>query len=118
MSAATLVNCNAGFLYQARARIPIGGKLATPLVLGAVPGLVLRLSLTDKGPAIAPELDQLTAVENPAEIGLFEVPVDQDLQQQFLLPLGRGKRYYGIWSKDGTTDDQVDTFIVADRSDI
>jgi len=119
MANVTRVNVNAGFVYQARARIPnAAGELATPTALGQVTGLKFRLCLTPGGTAIDPEVDDLTPTENATEPGLFEYAMSQALQQEHLLPLGRGKRYYGVWSKAGVAEFLVDTFVVAIASEI
>lgn len=114
MSNVTNVNVNAGFVYQARARIPNdAGQLAAPAALGEITGLELRLCATPTGTALDAAVDNLPAVENAEEPGLFEVTVSQADHQAHVLPLGRGKKYYGIWSKPGVADFLVDTFVVA-----
>lgn len=114
-----VVNVNSGFVYQARARIPNAeGQLASPLTLGEITGLKLRLCATPGGAAIDAAVDDLPAVENAEEPGLFEVAVSQDTQQDWLLPLGRGKKFYGVWSKDGVADFLVDTFVTATTTDV
>lgn len=114
MSNVTTVNANAGFVYQARARIPDGsGQLAAPATLGEITGLELRLCATPTGSALDAAVDNLPAVENAGEPGLFEVTVSQADHQAYILPLGRGKKYYGVWSKAGVADFLVDTFQIA-----
>lgn len=115
----TVVNANAGFVYQVRARIPnTAGQLAAPETAGLITGLKLRLSATPGGAAIDPDVDDLTPTENAVEPGLFEAPVSQALQVEHILPLGRGTKYYGIWSKVGVADFLTDTFKVATGTDV
>lgn len=116
----TSVNCNAGFIYQARVSVPVAGGMGPPPTAGLLGGWRLRLCADKQAldVAIDAALDDLVPTESPLEIGLLEVPVSQALQQQFLLPLHRGTKYYGHWYKAGLAKNQVDEFVVSDRSDI
>jgi len=109
------VNCNAAYKYQARSPVAVTGlkmRLATKRT-GVVP------SGESRYPAIADAVGDFDATPVDGDPLLYEVVVSQDLQRQHLLDgLGVGTPYFAAWSVDGTADDLVDPFVVADHEGI
>jgi hypothetical protein len=123
------MNCNAGHRYFVRIKVPDGVDMVEPTEAGTVTGVKYRFSDEKPrlapdglsmvgGEAIDPDLDDLAMTEDADDPALFTVDVSQALHQTYLRPLGRGAEYYGIASKDGVGDFEVDTFIVAISSSI
>ena len=111
------VNVYAPYAYQVdiAKRTSLGTPGGIPDA-GELEDVTMRLSLTKKGPAIAPILDDLPA----AETGLvtdngrrFAYVMDSDVMVEHLLPLGNGARYYMIPTWNGV-DNEAIPFIVAD----
>lgn len=108
------INCNAAATFQMDLEVPAltTGVLGTP-ALGVVTGVTLRLSATEYGVAIDPAVGNLAASERSAKAGRFAFEVNQTLMQSHVLPLGKGKRFYAIWSKPGEFDDESIPYVVA-----
>lgn len=102
-------------VFQVDIQIPSAttGELVAP-ALGAITGVVLRLSAAQFGTAIAGDVDNLSASERASTPGRFYVTVDTTLLVSRLLPLGVGARAFAIWKKAGDFDNQSVEFEIAD----
>jgi hypothetical protein len=91
--------------------------MVAPTVAGTVTGVKATFRKMD-GTVVNAALENLTTTEHTGEPDLFYVDVSQALHQTYLKPLGRGTRYEVVWSKAGVAQEEVDTFVVALRSNI
>jgi hypothetical protein len=112
------VNCYSDYRFQVDITTPDStGELAQPS-LGAITGILLRLSATETGAALNAAVDALAASETAGTAGRFYYSVDTSLLQSYVLPLGVGASFYAIWSKTNDMDMKSVRFIVADRDKV
>ena len=114
----TRVNCYADFRFQRRFKIPDpNGVLNFPTSAGQITGVTLRLSATPTGAALNAAVNNLSTTEVTAVPGRLYRLVDTALLVTHVLTaLGKGARFYAIWSKSGDLENEYEEFIAWDRT--
>lgn len=114
----TYVNCYSDFRFQRRFKIAdANGKLNFPTAAGQVTGITLRLAASPTGAALDPTVDNLSTSEVTAVPGrLYRVVDTAVLSTYILTALGKGAKFYAVWSKPGDLNNEWAEFIAWDRS--
>jgi hypothetical protein len=110
------VNCHADFQFRVRVQVlDAEGHFVTP-DYGTFTDLTLRLSDTPTGDALDAEVDGMVPTEETGEPGTFVMLVTKDQLEEFVLPLGRKRSFWAIWSKLDSADNLAREFLVEDRT--
>jgi hypothetical protein len=115
------VNCKADYVFQFDLKVPASatGVLGAP-ALGAITGVVVRLSDTSTGTALNALVGNLAASERSGKPGRFYVLVDAALLTAHVLGsalVGDGGTFWLIPSKTGDFDMEAIAFIATDGTE-